>query len=102
MHLRKTKKDARKVLAMRPERPSQTVPAQDRDVSPACEATDALRMRTAPLWHSTKSIYMSQHSQQQPSFSFASASFQGCTINVYQAPFQLSDSEAQDLSEGRW
>ena len=58
-------------------------------------------MGLAPVClHSTQSVFKSQHSQQLPTFSFGSASLQGCTINVYQAPYQLSHSEAQDIFEG--
>ena len=37
-----------------------------------------------------------------PNFSFGSATLQGCTINVYQAPRQLSQSEVKEFFEGEW
>ena len=50
----------------------------------------------------TSQAFIRHDSQRVPNFSFGSATLQGCTINVYQAPMQLSQSEVKELFEGEW
>ena len=50
----------------------------------------------------TSQAFIRQDFQMVPKFSFGSATLQGCTVNVYQAPVQLSQSEVKDLFEGQW
>ena len=91
------KEAACKVLSLRPET---TKLAQQEPCTSDCTATSVpSTSECGPIsWHNTQAVY---RSQQIPSFSFGSASLQGCTINIYQSP-QLSSSETKDLFEGQW
>ena len=73
----------------------------DSERTAVTQASNVPALTSASAMHTSQSI-IRHDSQMVPNFSFGSATLQGCTINVYQAPVQLSQSEVKDLFEAQW
>ena len=92
------KEAACKVLAVRSDDPG----PECTSVTPYGQANNGASNIPATAAMHTSQAFIRHDSQMVPNFSFGFATLQGCTINVYQAPVQLSQSEAKDLFEGQW
>ena len=102
----KQKEAACKVLAVKP---GDSVPEGRPETSGALNPVSLIPPAEASSGHmflQKWNMHLQNSLQQpQPSCSFGSASLQGCTINIFQAPqntFQVSQAEAKELFEGGW